>query len=114
MKEDNRQQGLPKCAIYARSAHHNGVGIYEQLAVCKLYADQEQQEIVDTFVDKGRTNFNRRSSLKALLDAVRDDSHPIDIVLISDGRRLSDRTMEMVWTIGKIREARSEEHTSEL
>lgn len=109
MEQDSRQQRLPKrCAIYARSAHRNGVGINEQLALCKLYAVQEGWTVVNTTVDKGPSAFNQRHGLRALLEGVRDHSHPIDIVLVADGRRLSERSVEMVWTFGKIREAGAE------
>jgi DNA invertase Pin-like site-specific DNA recombinase len=97
---------LPKnCAIYAHTANPGGVGINYQIAVCRAYANQQDWSIADhhVFADKGTRDLDRRSGFKALLTAVRNENHPVDIVLVDVGHPLGRTRVERASAVRALR-----------
>ncbi len=107
MEQDNRQSVPKSCAIYAQSANPSREGIHYQMAICREYAKQQGWKVADdhVFFDKGRVDFNRRSGLRSLLNKVRDESHPVDIVIVDEAHRFSRAPLEMVSVVNAIRNA---------
>ena len=90
---------MKNAVIYARVSTdeqaREGQSIEVQIKLCRNYAENNDLNIVSTFVDEGMsaTNMNR-PALQDMLEAVQDKVNKISVVLVQDTDRLARNTLD--------------------
>ena len=90
---------MKNAVIYARVSTdeqaREGQSIEVQIKLCRNYAENNDLNIVNTFVDEGKsaTNMNR-PALQDMLEAVQDKVNKISVVLVQDTDRLARNTLD--------------------
>ncbi|MEN8253715.1 MAG: recombinase family protein, partial [Patescibacteria group bacterium] len=90
---------MKKAFIYARVSTEEqavkGKSIEAQLRMCEQYAESNDIDAVDKYVDEGKsaTNMNR-PALQDMLGAIQDKYNQIEIILIQDTDRLARNTLD--------------------
>lgn len=90
---------MKKAVIYARVSTdeqaREGQSIEVQIKLCRKYAENEELEIVDTFVDEGKSATNmRRPALQDMMELIQDKRSNIEVVLVQDTDRLARNTLD--------------------
>lgn len=88
-----RAQQPIRCAIYARSATPNRLGIARQIKACRAYARRMGWKVVEglVLVDQGMSgnSADGRDALQALLALTKVNPRPFDALICEDSARLA-------------------------